>query len=125
MKGEEEYDYTEEVDISSLQSSLSIAEWMNAEGRSVIQPIFFDFSRLYVLSPTEHIDQSISKIDYILSLLAMPFSFELKRVELLFGDNTLCLTDCPSNYSSEYNRYLLLDVHSIKMTCELICCCSK
>ena len=117
MKGEEEYDYTEEVEFEVLQSVSTFDGWIKREHRTVIQPIFFDFSRLYIFSPGECVDQSISKIDYMLSLLAMPFSFELKGVEFRFADTTLCLTNHPSSCSFEVYHSLVWDVHSIKMTC--------
>ena len=117
LKGEEEYDYTEEIDNSLFRSVPSFDEWVKREGRTVIQPIFFDFSRLFILPPIECVDTSMLEIDYMLSLLAMPVSFELKRVELRFADKTICLTDCPSSDSSEANRCLLWDVRSVQMTC--------
>lgn len=59
----------------------------------------------------------------MLSLLAMPVSFELKRVELRFADKTICLTDCPSIDSSEADRCLLWDVRSVQMTCACFSVC--
>lgn len=120
LKGEEEYDYTEEVDVSFLRSVPSFDEWVKREGRTAIQPIFFDFSRLFILPAIECIDPSMSEIDYMLSLLAMPYSFVLKRVELRFADKTICLTDSPSSDSSESDRCLLWDVRSVQMTCACI-----